>query len=52
MILLQFMMDQMINQLKLQNWVETWKVLGFQVLDICYLSNLNQIIMMMEVLDF
>ena len=45
------MMDQMTNQLKLQNWVETWEVLLFQVLEIPYLSNLNQMIMT-NILDF
>ena len=34
------MMGQMINQLKLQNWMETWEVLIFQALEIPYLSNL------------
>ena len=51
-ILSQFMMDQMINQLKLQNLVDTWKVLLFQVLEIPYLSNLIQIGMMVKRLDF
>ena len=39
------------TQLKLQNLGGTWKVLVFQALEIPYLSNLNQILMMMEVLD-
>ena len=42
MILLQSMMDQMTNQLKLQNYLVTWEVLVFQALEIPYLSNLNQ----------
>ena len=50
--LFHYMMDLMINQLKLQNLVDTWKVLLFQVLEIPYLSNLNQIGMMVKRLDF
>ena len=47
------MMDQMNNHLKLKNWVETWAdVLVFQALEIPYLSNLNQMGFLMEVLDF
>ena len=41
----------MINQLKLENGEEIWQVLAFPVLKIPYLSNLNQIIMILEVLD-
>ena len=52
MILLQSMMDQMINQLKLKNSVEILEVLVFQALEISYLSNLYQIIMILEKLDF
>ena len=48
---LQSMMDQMINQLKSNNWVETWEVLTFQALGIPYLSNLNQIIVLQK-MDF
>ena len=52
MILLQLMMDQMSNQLKSKNWVETWEVLTFQALEILYLSNLDQIwwVIMMDLL--
>ena len=48
------MMDQMLNQLKLQCWVETGEVLAFQALEIPYLSNLNQIgiIGMIIMVDF
>ena len=43
MILLQSMMDQMKNQLKLKNLVDgEEEFLTFQVLVILYLSNLNQ----------
>ena len=51
MILLQSMMDQMINQLKLQYWVETWEVLVFQALEIPYLSYLNQMVVLPK-MDF
>ena len=51
MILLQSMMDQMINQLKLQYWVETWEVLVFQALAIPYLSYLNQMVVLTK-MDF
>ena len=50
--LFHYMMDLIINQLKLQNLVDTWKVLLFQVLEIPYLSNLIQIGMMVKRLDF
>ena len=46
------MMDQMINQLKLQNWVENWEVLVFQALDIPYLLHLYQVIGHLIALDF
>ena len=42
----------MIYQLKLKNWVETWEVLLFQALEIPYLSNLNQMISILSILDF
>ena len=42
MTLLDYMMDQMSNQLKLKDSVEIWEVLLYQVLEIHYLSNLNQ----------
>ena len=50
MTLLDYMMDQMSNQLKLKDYVEIWEVLLNQVLEIHYLSNLNQmrILIMMD----
>ena len=54
-IILKYLMAKMINRHKLKNSLETWKVLVFQALEICYLSNSIQIItngLMMEVLDF
>ena len=44
-------MVKMIKQLKLQSWVETWEVLVFQALEIPYLSNLNQVVVII-MLDF
>ena len=51
MTLLHYMMDQMSNQLKLKDSVEIWEVLLYQVLEIHYLSNLNQILLII-MLDF
>ena len=48
---LQFMMDQMINLLKLQTSVDILEVLVFQALGIPYLSNLNQMVVTI-LLDF
>ena len=45
------MMGQMINQLKLQSWVEIWEVLVFQAPGIPYMSNLKQIIII-TTMDF
>ena len=39
-------MDQETNQLKLQCLLEIWEYLTFQALEIPYLSNLNQIIIL------
>ena len=57
-IILKYLMAKMINQHKLKNLLEAWEVLVFQALEICYLSNSNQMIMILEdlmdleVLDF
>ena len=53
MTLLHYMMDQMTNQLKLENLVETWEVLMFQALVIPYLSYSNQmsVIIMLDFLQ-
>ena len=45
------MMDQLINRLKLQSWVDIWKVLALKVLEILYLLDLKLIIMVMK-MDF
>ena len=51
MTLLDYMMDQMSNQLKLKILVETLEVLLFQVLETPYLLNLYQIVILILV-DF
>ena len=48
MIILKYLMAKMINQHKLKNLLEAWEVLVFQALEICYLSNSNQMIMILE----
>ena len=37
MIILKYLMAKMINHHKLKNSLETWEVLVFQALEICYL---------------
>ena len=37
----------MMNQLKLRHFVEKWEVLEFQALKIPYLSNLNQVVVLL-----